>query len=457
MAASLQPSPPPAQGKKKKRANKAKRKRELKEAVLAAEVAPMAPSHASSPPSSPVILTASHAPSVLASIRFDHDESNGPSPSSPPPIKRQRMAGPSSRCPYCLEALPSNFGPIGFCPHSACALRVDLPFESPQNAHIISSRAKGQSSTTTPTPAPRNELTVREKEFDRLASLGPAYDRFDNPSSCSVTTAHNLLLGAFHSAEYEAAPEQLRTLIQRGKLTNPGDAIPRRTDSIDAAGKDVVASLSFNADGSQGRLSQTSTKVIMVNDMTDYLRALVGAIIPSLIQQPLPLMDWCTMTLTLIELQTLHGWETAKQYLHQTLARSVQQRVPFGKQNIEILQDILITNAFSATVQRLSGRLAPASLPNPNPSITNRPRLDTRGPLRPCFDWNIKVCVRAPCPYPHTCMLIPKGTCTNSTSPNHKASACSGFKHAGTVALASSSEKKAKRTVKKATSGEDSE
>lgn len=361
----------------RRKAEKAKRKLNRQQST-----APIAP------PSSPIITPTSTPPSTPP-------RSRSPSPVQPPPKKRRFVASSTgTACPHCCQ--PTTIT-SGFCPWQDCKLRVDQEFGSDQNEYILKQRGQ---STLTPAPAPRTDLSPREKDLQRQYDAGEPFERFDTVRPCSVAEADALMLGAFGSAEYEPSPSILKKLIQSGKLINVGDAVPRRVGVRTDAPNDTTSTLSFNADGSATRLV-TTTVGAPLKDFTAYVQALFGIIIPSLIMQPTAIVDWCTLSMTLIEIQKVYSWSVAEQYLEKVLKRAVGLRQPFGQQFPMILQDIILIN---------SARSAPVAQPRPQQQQQQQAPKD-RSQTRTCSDFNFRLCTRPKCNYTHTCHFGALGSC----------------------------------------------
>ena len=375
---------------------------------------------------------------------------------SPPPRKKQRIIAspkqPKDPAPTLCHICLVGYGP-GFCTNNECGQRTDQPWESPQNTSIRLLRGK----QTITLPPLRNDLTVREKEYVRLATNGPGFPRFDDRVPCSVALANEVIVGAFRGGEYDPPSAQLQQLIQSGKLINIGDAIPKTITAIITTGDDpdTVASLSFNSDGSQSRLIQAASKPTPLTNMTDYMRAVFATIIPSLIEQPIPLIDWCAMTITMMELDKSHGWNVAQLFMQQQLTKSIRNRAPFGNPNGQILRDILGDHARKSTRAALPTATAKPPAPT-SAGYSMRPpppkgRLNTTRAVKSevCRQWNYNSCSRttAECRNEHVCSRIATGECIRPTDPPHSAMNCengSTYERTPTITTV-----KAKREVKK--------
>lgn len=379
----------------------ATQERKMAHEALLADVAP--------PPSLEESLSQSPPPTAQSVVSQSDDSEE----EEPPPKKRRTNIG--IKCPHCLQVVSE----LGWCPHAQCLMRSDQAFDSPQNIHIIKQR--GQLTTTTLTPAPRLDLTPRDKEFVRLTEAGDPFEHFETPRACTVKEADTLLMGAFGSADYDTTSVYLQRLIQSGKLTNVGDAVPRKTGDKSDHPRDTTSTLSFNSDGAGTRLITTMVGA-KLKDFNAYMHALIGVIIPSLIQQPVTIIDWCTLTLTLMEMNAGYGWQHAEQYLTKALARSVERRIPFGQQMPMILQDIVM-RSFS---------VPPSSANNLNQQ--QRQPVQQKSPQQKnvanaastCDSWNFRNCTRAICPNKHSCHFISSGTCT-SPSTSHMGKTCSAY------------------------------
>lgn len=338
------------------------------------------------------------------------DESPAPDqPETPKKPKKFKTHGSfnSACCPHCLTRQP-NGGGQAFCIHPPCSLRMDMEFNHPQNAHIMSTRGQQKH-----TPAPsRSTLSTRDREFELIATAGDGYPRFDDLSTCPISEAATIMRGSFRAAMYEPLSEMARAAIISGKITQLGSILPRLLTSIVTDTGDTQ--LCVNADGQT--TFKEKNKVVTINNLDDFNRAVLGSIIPSLYQQQRAVLDWCALSITIMELNHRYNWHTASTYLQSALSQAVHLRRPIGMEDRTVMNDTIIT----AGPPRHAG--APTRTPGGNQQSIAAP-----AEPRTCRDWNFKECTHSSCQFTHTCFFRRLKTCTKLGDHDHKGKDCGAF------------------------------
>jgi hypothetical protein len=191
---------------------------------------------------------------------------------------------------------------------TACGQDPNLGFSHPQNAHFrqlhtstlaaassSNSYASGQSHTSSHTPA-TPQLTKRDKEFERLAVEGPQLQRFAVSSAVSVKDALRTARLSYAATEYTLVSASLLKLVQSGRLTKVGHAIPRLLATANA--QTESESVLVLKDGVVG--SKDSGSAPPLSSLSDFLAAFCGTIIPALIEQPAALLEWNALARTVV-------------------------------------------------------------------------------------------------------------------------------------------------------------
>jgi hypothetical protein len=344
-----------------------------------------------------------------ASSDSDNDEEEHKSATAPgaranpsTPSKKRKVThvvrtADAEHCPHCLQP---NTAP--FC--ALCGLRGDQPWESPQNTSIRANRGTATADTR-PSTSSR-----RDRELERLAAADGPFPRFDGRQACSAEEAFKILRGAYMATIYEPPSKALINLVQSGKLTALGYAVPRLIADVES-GKStdaVTATLALNAD-STVKATETA-HAPRLQSMQQYMQAMFGTVIPALIAQPQALMDWCALTRTLLRLDEEGGWHQASAYLQRALTLKVMLREPFGEYDRSTL-DSVKHEARPAAFARSSSAPMPAAARPMAPDDT-----------MPCYHFNRGSCNKGDaCPRPHVCSWrgcsAPKGH-TITTCPD---------------------------------------
>ena len=97
-----------------------------------------------------------------------------------PSPEGDRRPTPTRACEHCMSEA-QHATPAFRC--ADCGMRSDLPFDAPINVHLrgAASSSSGQSDTeTSSVRTPKEALSRRDKELERLAEEGAPFPRFDD-------------------------------------------------------------------------------------------------------------------------------------------------------------------------------------------------------------------------------------------------------------------------------------
>lgn len=325
----------------------------------------------------------------------------------------------SDTCRHCLTGL----GP-GFCTNLECGLRVDQDYGTAQNVDIREQRRKGKLPTMT-TPTYRNELTIRDKEYLRIMAAAKKFTRYSDRLPCSVATAIDIVQGAYRGAKYEPATDTILTLLQSGACDRIGDCVPRVSSITWDNVYDDPTTTAVVISGDGAKFQQGSTKAYPLPSLAAFMRALLHTIIPSLILQPVVLMDWVALAITLTEITEERDWDTAKEFLDQHLPRSITKQKPVGEQHSRILEDIYLARTLATTAPIQSQQQAQQQPARQQQQAQQRTRQQSPAPGRgnACRSWNHGNCTRADCKNTHECMIA---RCSGANR-NHRMIECPEF------------------------------
>ena len=113
----------------------------------------------------------------------------------------------------------------------ACHMRSDLPFDAQQNVYFRSaasaSASSGQSDTETAlVRTPKEALSRRDKELERLAEEGAPFPRFDDAAPMSSAEALEAVRDSMWATLYADPSASLIKLVRSGKLTRSASRCP---------------------------------------------------------------------------------------------------------------------------------------------------------------------------------------------------------------------------------------
>lgn len=322
------------------------------------------------------------------------------------------------KCPHCMA---KAMGETDLCFNCAnCGMIANQPESSPMNQKLTafrlgtraptaaasssSSAASGQSTTDTLFEASSLDR-VREKEYKDIMKVVPAQPLFAPlPEGTLFTHAQALSVsaGALGASAFAIPSESLVQIIRDGKLIHVGYAKPQRLDEM--YGAKVAGQLSL----SDGGISVTSKGgPPRVNSIEEFFNALVGTILPALIDRPRAAAEWISLARTALEVHAMSGrnWATVQAFIDQQLHERV-----FAKQAISDPS----TRVLTATVfmqQRPAQHVAASGAQAPIPQ-------QQRGPASNddfCQNHNWRGGCSAPnCTRKHECQFGSKG-CRTTT------------------------------------------
>src|SRR5690606_8085616 len=149
-----------------------------------------------------------------------------------------------------------------------------------------------------------------EREFARLAEEGEPFPLFavspyatEAERAAVVKAAFEKGRQAFGAAQYMRPPPALLSLIQSGKLTQVGLALPRKGPWEEGQ--------TTWAQGPDGVVRATTAKGAAappVGSLAEFMSALVCTILPALAAQPAAAQEWLALARTVLEIHALHGW-----------------------------------------------------------------------------------------------------------------------------------------------------
>ena len=127
---------------------------------------------------------------------------------------------------------------------------------------------------------------------------------------------------AYAALDYLHPSPALIKLIQSGKLTSVGWAVPQRTDVPNRKGETTADDLAavFKLPGMSGLAS------VPVRSESEFSMALASTIYPALIAQPQALLQWFSLGRSILTLSQRFGWQAASGFLDRILLANVRKR-----------------------------------------------------------------------------------------------------------------------------------
>ena len=251
-------------------------------------------------------------------------------------------------CSTCLipHAINSITNSSGKWICTGCGLRGDLPANAAENVALLEKEKMNQSTSTNSksdgsageqSSAITGQITAETRhknrldiEFERMTNEGESFEAFIKDRSPHadewVKQAIELQREQVDGMGYEYPSTRLLQLVQSGKLTSVGWALPRRFGAaIDESG------LGISVVGNQLRFgAHQKLPHEKLGGINAFLLAVLGTILPALIGQPHALMQWLALTRNVMHLKELHGWDAAERYLDQVLAENIRKRQPIS-------------------------------------------------------------------------------------------------------------------------------
>jgi len=336
-------------------------------------------------------------------------------------------APPLRACTHCTDEQP-RASPVFRC--DTCHMRSDLPFDAQQNVYFRSTAgapaSSGQSDTeTSSVRTPKETLSRRDKELERLAEEGAPFPRFDDAAPMSSAEALEAVRDSLWATNYSDPSASLIKLVRSGKLTKVGFALPRPASQTQTRADFADTGILFL----NGRSEATGNVVAPpLQNYDEFMHALLSVIAPALIDRPRALLDWFALARTVHEINREHDWPTARQYLDSALADRVTRRAPFGTYDRRIY-DAITKPRGGGGGGAGGGRSAgsahyPAAAAASSSAAAPRAAHVGAPDILPghCRDWNIGKdgCRRLKCDYTHECFWI----ACKSGDRNHVGKTC---------------------------------
>ena len=394
------------------------------------DVAELQPANGGASPAAARALAA-HSFSLHAEAEGDDDQKSAAGEEEeetpPPAAKRKRVeegpSAPSARavhavCRTCLHPAPVDDrgcpAPAWVCTN--CAVRGDLPAHADAQQHLAAlARSKAQAALSSGSSAGQSQTDTRtasaadtglsrlDKDFERQASAGAAFPLFEEDGATNpelVDYAFRTVRLALGASATQQPSEQLKKLIQVGKLMDVGQALPRAllyVRSGAAAADNTVGSFDFTEGGGITAFSKYSLDPPPLTSSDAFCNAMFSTIIPALAGRPRAQAHWCGLARTALEISRLYGWTAAADYLHQLLVERVPERRGFAEPSHSCLTTV--QNAHGARVQQQQRGAD-------RPSGGGAAGVGTGTGVQLCHDFNGAKCTRGPaCRFAHKCSL----------------------------------------------------
>ena len=238
----------------------------------------------------------------------------------------------------------------------------------------------------------------------------PLFAGSDAGKQVSHAEAFETVRATLGAASFERASDQLITLARQGKLANPGYALPRPLGWRTSQESEAVASLAFTDSGGmvvQGK----GVNAPPLASLQQFCTALFHTILPALIDRPQAMLQWIALGCTALEIERLHGWDGARDYID----RLLHERIPQGKGYVELSQacwqSVQSQHAFRSAGLPGGGGTQPRNGGSGGGGTTQ--------PRNACNQWNWSDsgCTHgAGCKFPHVCV--------SCGARDHKAKTC---------------------------------
>lgn len=315
-------------------------------------------------------------------------------------------------CLTCGELAPEHAKKgAGAFRCAGCFRRGDLEHSHPLNVQLMEERKRsvapasssgssslGQSHTqgAGSLAAADSHLNALERHFEkelkRLPAQQGAFVRGGVPQPFTHQQAIAEVRKAFKASQTEAPSEQLVALIRAGGLANVGFAIPRLL--AQARRDDDQAASAIHIVG--GVLTAGSAAVAPpVESLQSFCAALFGTILPSLVDNPRAIAQWCALGRTALEFERDDGgWKGAHDYIEQLL----HERITTGTGEYASVSDsVRIAVQSSFTRQR-------GNAPQQQQQAPASGKKSEQGSA--CRQFNMGVpCRRTPCRLDHVCWM----------------------------------------------------
>lgn len=311
---------------------------------------------------------------------------------------------PPVLCLICASAAPPEVRQGDAFNCRTCAMRGDLTMDHVTQVFLLQAKGRappaaaagavfplGQSDATSMRPPAIGRDRVYAEMMSHPAS--PTYtDALERPGTVSLAAmAFDRLRSSYNVAAYKIRSPALIRLVQSGKLLDlgyalPEDLVPNRNA---ATGEGPTVQLGEFTIRQRGA-GEGATPIRNVNDI---FRAFVATIVPALVGHPEALAEWCSLLLSVSEVERTSGWDAA----FTLLTRQLNAAIPQGRSLAAVDQALLVDVVLAAKA---------GQRPQPN----NRPQAvassgTSAAASSGCRNWNNgKACRDAPCGYKHICI-----------------------------------------------------
>jgi len=326
-----------------------------------------------------------------------------PSPSAPTQFER----GPGPRLLECLTCgvapHPSVVSASGCWMCDECGIRGDLPISHEINvfhrakvlAAVGPKAPDGQSNTDTSsaaTSAGGKQISVLQRHFNTLRE-GAQHVSFTSSKENKIGHKDALLLSqrAYLGASHERPSDELVDLIRWGRLPAVAFAVPRPLHRADRGADSAAGTFQLGADGST-TFTPKDPRPEPVKDLASFCAAMFGTVLPSLVDKPMALANWCALGRSAIALHNQLGqWAPAAQYVDMALTSAIDGNFAFGPAVLDAMLNVRMSSFGAAsggnsggTEPQQGGRAADA-----------------------CHAWNRGLpCTRGQhCPFLHICQI----------------------------------------------------
>jgi hypothetical protein len=274
-------------------------------------------------------------------------------------------------CRTCLTARVDVNSLVNQWLCQACGLRGDCRTDAKENIVLAQrqvlrspggappSGASAAAASVSSAGTRLNDNTSRgqsrvENEFRILAAAGrpiPAFQvaaHADAQAEAVATAAREALVrSAFEMGResylgdrYIAPMPDLVRLIQSGKLTHVGWAIPRAIDAPTLEGELPDTYTISSAGALTARSAALSAPSLPSLEV--FMQALHGTILPALSAQPAAMAQWFSLTRTVLQVTEKFGWPAARSYLSTVLYDRTLQGTDFSPVHHNSIMDFAV-------------------------------------------------------------------------------------------------------------------
>jgi hypothetical protein len=326
------------------------------------------------------------------------------------------------------------------CTNVECGLVRALPIEHDVNARILAAsldKKFGQagiramaSSTEQPDQPGQSACADKSPELTHSFYCGAA-----SRSACTISSAEALRRvrqDTFRGHAFAPIDESVLKGLRAGRFKGLRDVLQVTVESLHSAALDAHAtkvsgiggaSLLLVADEeSQRKLHEQAVAKLkrrQVKSLEEYMEAAFTTVMPALWDQPAALLDFITLTVTLIRISQRTDWTAAAAYLQRALVDGMAEQKPYGVFNPSIFYSVEqefyrsgagLRATSGAHENRSSQRSASPSRDGPAAGIK---RLEHAGKQDDscCRSWNFSVAGCRPrpgqqCARKHTCIWL---------------------------------------------------